>query len=423
MKINRLFKDSFVYMLTEFFNKGIPFILLPILTRYLTPDEYGILSLYTTYIFVMLIFSGLSVQGVINVNFYKLSKYDLSAFISSSIVLFIISSCVVLIVLIAFKNVIAKLLAIDVVWVFIGFFIAFFKQFYVIVTGVLKMENKAIKYGVLQVSNMILEIVISLVLITVFFYNHEGRFIGIILATSFFGCYSIFFLIKNKYVNYVFNYAYFKEAFNFGFPLIPHQLSFWLRNGVDRIVIMKLLTASAVGIYSAGYQIGFGISMLAMAINQAYQPFLYRKLLNISTENKVALVKYTYVYFGLIMVLATFVSLFSKYILKIIATEKYVEALDLIPYFAFAAAFHGMYLMVVNYIFYANKTKLLAKITLTTGLIHLAFVYFGIQYEGIVGAAKASLISYFLTFILTWVLSSSVYAMPWLFKKSLKNSQ
>jgi O-antigen/teichoic acid export membrane protein len=46
--------------------------MLPILTRYLTPEDYGIISVFTVLVSILAVFTGLSIHGAINVNFFKI---------------------------------------------------------------------------------------------------------------------------------------------------------------------------------------------------------------------------------------------------------------------------------------------------------------------------------------------------------------
>lgn len=72
--------------------------------------------------------------------------------------------------------------------------------------------------------------------------------------------------------------------------------------------------------------------------------------------------------------------------------------------------------MVVNYIFYVKKTYILAWITFLSAAINIVLNYFLIRANGAIGAAQATAITFFVSFILTWILSAKVYNMPWLLK-------
>jgi len=76
-----------------------------------------------------------------------------------------------------------------------------------------------------------------------------------------------------------------------------------------------------------------------------------------------------------------------------------------------------MYKMVVNYIFYVEKTKILAWITFAGALTNLALNYVLIKQFGAVGAAMASCFVSIFFFFFTWIFSNKVYKMPWLLYK------
>ncbi|NLK71578.1 MAG: flippase, partial [Clostridiales bacterium] len=83
---------------------------------------------------------------------------------------------------------------------------------------------------------------------------------------------------------------------------------------------------------------------------------------------------------------------------------------------ALSYAFDGMYKMVVNYIFYAQKTYILAWITFLAAGINIILNYLLIKINGAIGAAQATTATFALQFLLTWFLSSRVYKMPWILK-------
>ena len=83
-----MFRNSFIFIFFELVNKSIPFALLPIITRYLTPYDYGIIASFLGLVSFLLIFVGLSGHSAININFFKLNRDNLGSYIAS--VLFIL---------------------------------------------------------------------------------------------------------------------------------------------------------------------------------------------------------------------------------------------------------------------------------------------------------------------------------------------
>ena len=86
---------------------------------------------------------------------------------------------------------------------------------------------------------------------------------------------------------------------------------------------------------------------------------------------------------------------------------------DVLAFVALGHAFGGMYLMVVNYIFYARRNEWLSLISLSVGTFNFALAWWLVGRRGAVGAAQAFAISQFLMFACTWYVGSRCCPMPW----------
>ena len=143
--------------------------------------------------------------------------------------------------------------------------------------------------------------------------------------------------------------------------MIPHALSGWFKTGADRLIIVYFLGASATGVYVVAYQMGLVLGVLVTALNKVWGPYLMRTLSSKPTNRKKCLlVKYTYLYFFLVLLSAIILSYIMGYIAPYFLGEKFHGVTDYLIYINLAFAFQGMYFMVVNYIFYTKKTYLLA---------------------------------------------------------------
>jgi len=166
------------------------------------------------------------------------------------------------------------------------------------------------------------------------------------------------------------------------------------------------------------------ISFLTMAFNQAYTPFLYKKL-NISNFEdlnieKVKLVRITYLYIPFILILSIIFTLISFFIVDNFLSDNYLNTKKYIPWAIFSQSLQGMYYMFGLYVFFVKKTKGLAIITFLCALIHALLSYFLIQKIGAIGAAYTSVIVSFLNFIAVALYSNKVYDMPWNILKNRK---
>lgn len=412
----KLFKNSFIFVFGDVLNKAVPFLMLPILTRYLTPEDYGIISIFTVLVSILAVFTGLSIHGAINVNFFKLQKEDLKEFIGNSIILLNVSTFVTFIFIFLFTPFILDKINLPREWIFIAVLMAF-SQFLTTINLLLWMaEQRPKPYSIYQISQTLITTLLSLLLIVGFGMDWEGQLLATVMGTVLFSVISFMFIVKRGYIIFKPNAEYIKDALSFGIPLIPHALAGWIRTGMDRILIMTLIGSYAVGIYSIAYQVAMVVSVIVIAFNKAWSQHLFHILSNNPSEyEKRKIVLFTYRYMISIFIFAILFSYCMEFIIPYLLGEKFIIASKYLIYLTIAFSFDGMYFMVTNYIFYKKRTDLLAYVTISVALVHILILYFFIQQNSGIGAAQATLISSFLTFIVTWWLSNKVYRMPWLF--------
>ena len=83
--LTRIGEMSKGYFVTTIINQAIPFFLLPVFTRYLNPDEYGSLSLFSFYLLLANGMVGVSTTHVISKHFFSKEKDYVSKLIGACI--------------------------------------------------------------------------------------------------------------------------------------------------------------------------------------------------------------------------------------------------------------------------------------------------------------------------------------------------
>lgn len=411
---NSLFKNSFIFVFGEVLNKSIPFFMLPVLTRYLTPSDYGIIAMFTVFVSILAVFIGLNVVGSINVNFFIFSKDKLREYISNIMIILVSSTVFIYTLIVLFSDFISNLVNLSFSWIFVALILAL-AQFLTVINMLLwTAEQKPKEYIIYQLSQTIIVTILTLIFVVGLSLGWEGHLIAMSIGTGMFALISFSFIIRRGYFKFKYNKKHIKEALHFGIPLIPHSLSGWIMSGADRMILMSILGSTATGIYAISYQLGMIINVLVTAFHKAWNPYLFRILSSNPTHQiKQKLVKFTYLYFILIILFTIIFSYIMTLIIPYFLGDKFYNANDYLIYFALAFSFNGMYFMVVDYIFYTKRTYILAYITFFTSLLHIGILYFMVHYYGILGVAQTTLISYFITFLLTWWFSIKTYSMPW----------
>ncbi|MDQ0415654.1 flippase [Mesobacillus stamsii] len=423
MKLKRiiqlpLIRSVGIYTVASILNSAIPFLLLPILTRYLTPEDYGIVSMFGVLVSLITPFIGLNIQGAVQRVYFKREKINIKIYITNCIYILLCSTAVVSLIFFLFSGYIAKITSLPEKLLFVAIAIAFAQFISSIVLVLWQVQIKPAQYGVYQISTTLLNASLSIWLIISLGMAWQGRILGQLVSFSLFGVIGILILRKDKWLKIKYNRSYIKHALSFGVPLIPHAVGGVVMTMTDRIFITNMVGIEATGIYTVGFQIGMIINILATSFNQAYVPWLFAQLkANIYTK-KLMIVKMTYFYFGIIIFLALGLSFFAPWFLDFFVGKEFSGSSVFIIWIAIGYAFNGMYFMVTNYIFYAEKTAILAWITFGSAILNIGLNYVFISKYGAIGAAQATTIIYFIKFISTWILAARVYNMPWRLKKN-----
>lgn len=412
MQLNlSFFKHMNIYLVGSILQNIIPFVALPIVTKYILPDEYSLIAMFTLMISFFSAFIGVNAHGAIGRKFIDKDSIDFPAYIGNAIIIYCISVCFIFIITYFFIDYLKQYTTLSTNLIFMALIATSLQFFITIYVTLLQMQSKSLYYGVFNIIRSALNI--SLILIFVIYFNKgwEGYIGANILAIFIFSIISLWFLVKSKNIKILFKYEYFIHILKFGIPLIPHALGAIAISMTDRILLINLEGNEATGIYQLGWQMALPISLLIEAFKNGYIPWLFSKLKEGTQSKKIVIV--TYMMILSILVVSTSFIFIIEYIIMHFFNELYISSVLVIPYLVYGLALNGAYYTVGLIISYAEKTSILAILTFITGVLNLIFSYYLIKENGMIGAAQGTFLAYFITFILTWMLSAKVYPMPW----------
>lgn len=411
---NLFFEKAFYFLAANILNASIPFLLLPVLTRILTPADYGIVAMFGLSLNVLGAFTGLSVHGAISVRYFQIDKNSLAQYIGACIAILTTTTVIIFLLVLTVGEDVAVAAGIPLFWIKIACVVSAFQFIINIRLSLWQVEGKAKTYGVYQVLLSLLNALISLVLIFNLNLSWIGRLIGQSVSVIILGVIGLVLMSREGYLHFGKKTStYVQDALGFGLPLIPHVLGGMLIVAADRLIVVRQLDISQAGIYMVGLQIGQVLSLATDSFNKAYAPWLLKNIGNASMEMRRKIVAGTYIYFIIIFLFALLFGISAPYILGVLVGKSFEVAKDIVPYIAFGFAFGGCYLMVANYIFYENKTKILALITFAAGVLNLPVMYLLVTFNGLIGAGQAFVITQALIFFATWWLAHKVHRMPW----------
>jgi O-antigen/teichoic acid export membrane protein len=410
---SNLVRSSGVYTISSFINAALPLLLLPILTRKLSPADYGVVAMFQLVVSLVYPFIGMNLEGSISRKYFDKDNSDFPAYIGTCFILVAFSFLVVTGLFWLNLNQIQKVTLIPEQWLKYILVVAACQFITTVILVTFQVKVQPIKYGILQISQSIINVGLTILFVVILNKTWNGRIEAQIVTGVAFAIISIIVLRRTKQIRFNVKKADIQHALRFGVPLIPHALGGMLFTSIDRFFLTNLVGLEQTGNYTVAYQIGAVISIITFAFNNAYIPWLFENLNKNDFLIKKKLVKFTYLYFVLIVIGSILLLIIFPFIVSIFVGSNFKSIGTYSAFIVFGYVFQGMYYMVTNYIMYAEKTYLQALVTITIGLIKLPVTYFAIIWFGAVGASISFCISWFVFFISTWILSARVYKMPW----------
>lgn len=408
MKINVI-----IYFIANTSVALIPFILMPILTRYLGPDGYGVVAMFTTFTTLLGSVVGLNVHNGITTRWFDRDDLDFPQYVSACLLILIASALFVFFVFLGTKHWLSFKLSIPVFWLNATILVAIAAFVTQIRLVLWQVQEKPIHYGSVQFGQALFNGLLSYIAVVIFLNDFEGRLWGHVLSVVFFGLLSLFLLYKEGYFKLRTQWMYIKDALAFGVPLIPHVLGSFFLLVVDRMIVNIKLGTSAAGIYMLAVQIALAFNLINEAFNKAYVPWLYARLKQGELAQKIKIVQWVYLYFLVLLIMPLLSVFFGQYVIEIVGGTKFLEAAPVLNWLILMQSFHGMYFLVTNYLFYERKTHITAMITIICGTINIVLTLYLVDVFGLIGAGISSAMGMFLHFLFTWIMAARVHPMPW----------
>lgn len=386
-------RSAVVYTTATVFSRGLAIITVPIFTRLMSTEQIGIVNMYNTWHGLISVVATLSLtSGGFAVAMKEFEgrrdEYVSSVQTLTSLVAVLIA-CVFFIAPYFWSNLLGLPIPLMIVMLF-SFLLEPARDFW------MSRQRYEYKYKLPGVVSMLTALVASLLsfFVVVWLQKNgsenlaEGRLIANYIVI--FGVAAIiwgFQFFKGK----VFvNKDYWKFSLKLSVPLIGYQFAAQILNVSDRIMIDKMVSKRAVGIYGTLYSVS-SISLLVWnAINASFIPYLFQNI-----EKKEHRIKE--ISFGLLeayAAIAIVLSFLAPEIVRILATEEYYEAIYIMPPISAGIFFTSVAHMYSNILVYYKKTKYVMYGSIVAAVLNIMLNAIFIPIFGYMAAAYTTLIGY-----------------------------
>lgn len=405
-------KASMAFMIVNFMQKGISFLTAPIFTRLLTTEEYGVITIYLSWVDVIGIFAMFGLYNNVYCRGILEFKEDKKNFTFSLLSLAnVITLAVFAIVWITNKYVFHFLNVPDILILFMFFSFLFEPAFEFWKTD----QRFAYKYKMLcffMILVMVFAPALSVAGIFLFPGNKvAARIIGANVVTLVLGmgCY-VSELCKSDRKPKV---AYWKYAVFYNLPLIPYFLSSYVLSSSDRLMIGYFCGEDKAGIYGIAYTMSAVVNIVWNSINATLVPTIYQRCDDGRRSTLSRLIVPIIAGYGGVCIL---IMLLSPEIIRFLAPSSYGEGMYIIPVIVGGVFYMSIFSIFSNIIYYEKKPKYVMGAGVAAAVANFILNLIFIPLCGYFAAGYTTLASYLLQVVWSYiavkkVTGESVYDM------------
>ena len=414
-KTKKLAGNALIYGLFGLLQKGLGFFLLPVYASLLETEELGIISTSTAVISFLVIFFGLSLRGSSAYFYYKYKENNLEyakRFFGTNFTFILLFTILGIFLLLIGKNWILGILFKNIPfkpYVMLALISVMLQPVYLFYQSILKAKHKARKASLMDFLFFGGMASITIVLIVFFKFKAEGALLANAIASLLVFVLSLVGIRKE--ITFCLDFAILKKSLKYSLPILPHNLSGWAMNMVDRLMLNNLNSLSLVALFDVGAQIGKVVNLISLGVNSAYSPWFFEHVRN-NPKDKKTIVNITNKIVLLYACIAVTASLLSPEVLRIIGKPSYYESWKVVPFIATAFVINGFYFTYSN-VFFLEKTKYLPILTIIGAITNVGLNYLLIPAYGIFGAAFSSLITKITFTALTYIICQKLYQIPY----------
>ncbi len=411
--VQTLMRFSGGYFLTTFVNQALPFLILPILTRFWSPEEYGTFVLFNLYLMLVNTLAGTSIPAVISKHFFDTDRQHVAELNGNSIILSgLLSLAAMALILMVFPFA-GDLIDVPLFWMLMIPIGSFAFVVFNIGLNVMKNERKVFAFSQHQVGNTAINMGLSLALVALLLWGWEGRATGILVSYVLSAVFALYYLHRQKYLSFHVTKERMREVWKVVLPLIPNSLQSVIISQVGIFFIEFYYTKELLGIYAIGYQIAFVVKLVVLTLTLSWSPYLYEQISAVGTVGRVQLTRYFIGLWALLAAGLVFVNVVSGFILRLMTTPEYYSAEEFIFPLTLGFLFYGLYVFLMPILIRHEQQNYVSIVSFINAALMIVLNFVLIEVFGYMGVAYAFCITYFVMFAMLFWRAEQIMPLAW----------
>jgi len=408
-----LLRAGAIYAAANIVSAGVPFLLLPILTRALSTAGYGEVINFFLLVTLSSSLCGLSVHAAVSVKWFERHRRDFPRLVGSALLLAIASTLVCGLALLAAAGVLRNRLELPIAFWFIAAAQNGATTLLGVRAGLWQSQGRPLPAAAMQISAAVLNMGLSLIGVFALGLGGEGRIYGSVAASAACATVAVWLLLRSGEARWSTDRADIRELARFGIPLVPHALAGALLVTADRFSVSTMLGPEALGVYGTAGQIGMSMNVLGDALVKAASPWMYSQMAQRTPRASLRMVGATYALIPVWLCVALALWLAIRAAGSLLVGPRFAAAIDLSLWFLLGGAMSASSSSIAGLFFFTSKTEWLSLATLAAAAVALVFAPLLTRAFGMTGAALSFVAVQVCALVSSWVLSLWIQPMPW----------
>ncbi len=411
--LKKLTGESLVYGLGAVGGRAVQLLLVPILTRLLAPQAFGVGDLVLAYSQTLVLVLVFGLDGALARFFYHEPDREARIrMVSTSFVFRLVTGgTVALLAALAAAPLATQLVGGEVYrkYVLIGAATLPFTLIVLFGNDVLRVTFQPWKFVALNVAQTALVGGLS-----VWFVVERGLGVAGMLYGRLFGdaaCAALALVLARHSLRPRFSREALARMLAYGLPTVPAAFAFGAISALDRFALQRTRSLEEVGVYAVAVKFFSVVSMSVSAFQLAYGPFAFARAQTPEAPRLYARVFGAYV--AVASLGALVVSVFAPELLAVLVPPEYRAAAGAAAWLAFAAVALGAYSVASVGVALALKTPVLMWCAGGAAAVALAGNLALTPRFGAAGAAASTFAGYFAAAAFTYAAAQRVYPLPY----------
>ncbi|MBQ2953881.1 MAG: polysaccharide biosynthesis protein [Clostridia bacterium] len=364
-------KASMAYMVCTFLQKGVSLLTTPIFTRLLTTEQYGYYNVYNSWLAVIKIFSTLMLAGTVYMQAVVKFQDDRDRMTSAVAGLGTLTTLIVTLVYILFREQINQLMGIDTL-IMTCILITAWAELILDLWAVQQRVDYAWKQLVaLTLAVTVLKPVTGVIaVVATEVFKAEARIVSSVAVDVV--AYSGFFVLFLRRGKTLFDRRYWGYFLAFSIPLVPHFLTRIILNQCDKLMIQKMVSLDAAGIYSLAHNLAWMLTLVTNALLNTINPWIFQRIKAREFDKIGGAANLTS---ALVAGAGLCLTCVAPEVVRIFAPAEYHEAIWIIPPLVASVYFTYLYSLFSDFEYYYEAKRSILFASIAGGIVNIALNY------------------------------------------------